>query len=306
MIPLCGIIKTSGHPSFRCSILESSNFTLRFTSRPAIFVFLIAAFIAAIPTGAQEPEFKVSTPEEIKEDFTNVPCEDKKRLDAVKSLFERAGIPSAEITIDKHKDVENLVWTRKGASSEKIVIGAHYDKIGDGCGALDNWTGIVTLSHLYRTLKDIPLKKTLVIVAFGKEEKGLIGSRAMANAIGKDQAAEYCAMINIDSLGLGPPQVADNMSTKKLAQFTENIAKEMKMPFGHASIEGADSDSSSFIAKNIPAVTVHGMNNDWPALLHSRNDQASKVNPISVYLGYRLTLMMVVTLDQSPCAAYKE
>src|SRR3712207_7015935 len=49
---------------------------------------------------------------------------------------------------------------------------------------------IVALSHLYRTLKDVPLKKTLVFVAFGKEEKGLVGSRAMTDAIGKEQRSE--------------------------------------------------------------------------------------------------------------------
>lgn len=274
---------------------------MRLTSRLAVLIF----FIAAIPVGAQESGFKVSTPEQIEEDFKTVPCEDNKRLEAVKSLFERAGVPSSEITIDKYKDVENFVWIKKGESSEKIVIGAHYDKVADGCGALDNWTGVVTLSHLYRTLKEMPLKKTVVIVAFGREEKGLIGSRAMAKAIDKDQAAEYCAMINIDSLGLSAPQVADNMSSKKLAQFTEDLAKEIKMPFARASIPGADSDSSSFIEKKIPAVTIHGMSNEWPKLLHSSNDQASKVNSTSVYLGYRLVLAMVVSLDQSPCAAYK-
>jgi hypothetical protein len=274
---------------------------MRLTSLLIALVFLIVA----IPTGAQNPSFKVSSTEEIKADFSAVPCEDKKRLDAVKSLFERAGVPPSEVTLDQHKDVENFIVTRKGESTEKIVVGAHYDKVADGCGAVDNWTGIVTLAHLYRTLKDIPLKKTLILVAFGKEEKGLIGSRAMTKAITKDQAAEYCAMINIDSLGLSPPQVADNMSSSKLADFTEKLAKEMKVPFARARIEGANSDSSSFVDKKIPAVTIHGMNNDWPRILHSGNDQVSKVNPASVYLGYRLTLAMIVRLDESPCAAYK-
>lgn len=274
---------------------------MRLTSRLAAILLLIVA----ISVDAQQPGFKVSSLEQIKEDFTTVPCEDKKRLEAVKSLFERAGMPSSEIIIEEYKGVQNIVWTKKGESTEKIVIGAHYDKVDDGCGALDNWTGVVTLSHLYRTLKDIPTKKTLVIVAFGKEEQGLVGSRAMAKAISKEQAAEYCAMINLDSLGLSMPQVADNMSSKKLAQFTENLAKEMKLQFARASIPGADSDSTAFIEKKIPAVTIHGMNNDWPKILHSGNDQASKINPLSVYLAYRLTLAMVVSLDRSPCDAYR-
>jgi Zn-dependent M28 family amino/carboxypeptidase len=220
-------------------------------------------------------------------------------------LFEREGAPAADVTIDQLKDVENFVLTKKGESAEKIVIGAHYDKVSHGCGAVDNWTGVVTLAHLYRTLKDVPLKKTLIIVAFGKEEKGLVGSRAMTKTITKEQATEYCAMINIDSLGLAPPQVANNMSSKKLGQFTEDLAKEMKMPFSRARIEGANSDSTSFVEKNIPAVTLHGMSNEWSNVLHTGNDQVSKVNPMSVYLAYRLALAMVARLDQAPCAAYK-
>jgi hypothetical protein len=283
------------------NLLIGGSSTLRLTSPLASLVFLLAA----TSTIAQDSGVKVSSLEQIKEDFSAVPCDDKKRLEAVRSLFERAGVPSAEVTIDKYKDVENVVFVKKGESSEKIVVGAHYDKVADGCGAVDNWTGVVTLSHLYRTLKDVSLKKTLVIVAFGKEEKGLIGSRAMTNAISKDQVAEYCAMVNIDSLGLAPPQVADNMSSRKLGQFTEDLAKEMKMPFARANIEGANSDSSEFVKKKIPAVTIHGLNNKWATILHSGNDQVSKVNPMSVYLGYRLVLAMVVRLDQSACTAYK-
>lgn len=79
----------------------------------------------------------------------------------------------------------------------------------------------------------------------------------------------------------------------------------MKIPFGHASIEGADADSSSFIAKRIPALTLHGLNNEWTSILHSRNDQSSKVNPNSVYLGYRLILALVIRLDSSPCGEYR-
>ena len=258
-----------------------------------------------VSTGAQNSSIQLSTPEQFKDDFVSVPCKNEERLAGVRSLFERAGASPADITVDRYKNVENVVVIKKGASSQKIVIGAHYDKTSMGCGAVDNWTGIVTLAHLYGTLKDVLLKKTLIFVAFGKEEPGLIGSRAMVNAIDDAQLAEYCAMINIDSLGLAAPQVGDNMSSKKLGQFAGELATQMKMPFGHASIYGADSDSSSFLAKKIPAVTIHGMTSEWRTILHSSKDQASRVNHVSVYLGYRLVLSMVAGLDQSDCAAYR-
>ena len=273
---------------------------------PASAFLALLLFPSSPPVVAQDAPSGVSTPEDMAKDLAAVPCDDKDRLAAVRALYERAGATAPDITMDQHDNVENLVVTRKGASPETIVIGAHYDKTAEGCGAIDNWTGQVALTHLYRTLKDIPLKKTLVFVAFGREEKGLIGSKAMTRDLDTTEAAGTCAMINIDSLGLGPPQVADNMSSKKLAQFTGALAKEMEIPFAHASIGRADSDSSAFVAKKIPAVTIHGLNDDWREILHSGHDQPAKVNPGSVYLGYRLALGMVVRLDQADCDAYRQ
>lgn len=272
----------------------------------AMLVLLAPLLLQASPPAfAQDAASKISGIEQIAEDFAAVPCDDSERLAGVKALFARAGATPSDLTMDQHRDVANLVVVKQGESSGKIVIGAHYDKVANGCGAIDNWTGVVAMSHLYRTLRDMPLKKTLVFVAFGKEEKGLIGSRAMAKAIGKEQVAEYCAMVNIDSLGLGPPQVADNMSSKKLEQLAADLAKDMDMPFAHARIRGGDSDSSSFVAKKIPALTIHGMNKRWSTILHTNKDQASNVNSTSVYLGYRLALAMIVRLDGLPCDAFK-
>ncbi|MEG2941811.1 MAG: M20/M25/M40 family metallo-hydrolase [Thermomonas sp.] len=273
---------------------------------PASALSTLLLFQSSVPAVAQQTPSTLSTPEELAGEFAAVPCEDADRLAAVRALYERMGAPAADISLDQHGHVDNLVVVKKGKSAEKIVIGAHYDKTASGCGAIDNWTGQVALTHLYKTLRDVPLNKTLVFVAFGREEKGLIGSRAMTRNIDDDAVAGYCAMINIDSLGLGPPQVADNMSSKKLARFAGELAKEMEIPFAHASIGRANSDSSSFVAKKIPAVTIHGLNNDWHAILHSRYDQADKVNAASVYLGYRLALGMIVRLDAAACDAYRQ
>lgn len=260
---------------------------------------------APISLSAQQNGLKISTTEQIKAEFESVPCRNEDRLGAAKALFEKMGAPATNISIDKYKNIENLVIRIQGNSQEKIIVGAHYDKVSDGCGAIDNWSGIVTLAHLYRSLKDVPLKKTILFVAFGKEEQGLAGSRAMVNAITKDQLAQYCEMINIESFGLAAPQVADNMSSKKLGQLAAELAKEMKIPFGHATIEGAEADSNSFIARKIPALTLHGLSNEWASIIHSRNDQSSKINPNSIYLGYRLVLVLLIRLDSSACGEYR-
>jgi len=274
-----------------------------------LFCFVLVFYSSAFTQGSDDtPGLRISTPEEIKSEFDSVPCKNGDRLKSVKALFEKMGAKPEEIAVEKVKGIENVVIRKAAAngSTEKIVIGAHYDKTSDGCGALDNWTGIVTVAHIYRAVKDLPLKKNIIFVAFGQEEKGLLGSSAMAGEIKKEQVAEYCAMINIDSLGLGIPQVADNMSNKKLIDFTENLAKDMKAPFAHGPIAGGDSDSTSFNRKKIPALTIHAMTNGWQKILHSSNDNPSKVNHESVYLGYRLALALLVRIDEADCQAFRE
>jgi len=273
--------------------------------RKALLCFGLLLFCAPMVWGARQTANGLSTPEQFKDDFQNVLCKDKERLGAVKILFEKMGAEASDITVEKKRGVENVVIRKPGTAEGIIVVGAHYDKAGDGCGAVDNWTGIVAIAHVYRSLKKMSLNKTVLFMAFGAEEMGLVGSRGMASAINKEEVSRYCAMINIDSLGLSVPQAADNMSTPKLLGLAEELAKEMKMPFGHSAIDGANSDSSAFIERKIPAITIHGMTDDWRKILHSINDQASKVNPTSVYLGYRLVLALVSRLDTVACDAYR-
>lgn len=269
-------------------------------------IFALLAFLSSsVASSAQSAGISISTAEQLKAEFDAVPCRNEDRLDATRALFEKMGAPASDISIDKYKNVENLVVSIKGASQEKIVIGAHYDKATAGCGVIDNWTGVVAMAHLYKSLKNVPLKKTILFVAFGKEENGLAGSRAMVKALGKEQLTQYCEMINIDSLGLAAPQVAESMSSKKLSELTASLAEEMKIPFGRASLKDYVSDSTSFIEKKIPALTIHGLTIEGLSIINSRDDQLSKLHPVSVYLGYRLALALVVRLDGSACGEYR-
>ncbi len=254
------------------------------------------------------PGPRMSTPEEIKSEFDTVPCKNSDRLKSVKALFEKMGAKPEEIGVEKARGVENVVIRKApvNGSMEKIVIGAHFDKTPDGCGAIDNWTGVVTMAHIYRAVKDLPLKKNVIFVAFGEEEKGLFGSSGMVGGIKKEQVAEYCAMINIDTLGMGVPATLDNVSSKTLIDYTVALAKEMNVPFGHYRLDGASSDSASFIKKKIPAVTIHSIIGDWRKILHSSNDQPSKINHESVYAGYRVALALLMRVDEADCQAFRE
>jgi Iap family predicted aminopeptidase len=97
--------------------------------------------------------------------------------------------------------------------------------------------------------------------------------------------------------------VLENISSKTLVKRVADLAQRMKIPFATATVSVAQSDSVSFIEKKVPAVTIHALSDDWRRVLHTGNDQVTKVNPISVYLAFRLSLALVIELDGLPCEA---
>jgi Iap family predicted aminopeptidase len=259
------------------------------------------------PRGLPEQSTKLATSGEFSDLFKSVPCKDGDRLKSAQELLRKMGAPADAIQVQHYKTggVDDIVVVKPGETDERIVIGAHYDKVVWGCGAIDNWTGVATVALLYKTLKDRPFKKTLVFVLFGKEESGLVGSKAMVGALEQSQLNKYCAMVNIDSTGLASPQAPDNMSAKKLVDLAEIIAKNYKMPFSHPSIPGAGADSMPFNDRKIPAITLCGLTSDWRMILHHDADRASRLDPKLVWEGYLLALNLINNIDQRSCDNFR-
>lgn len=270
------------------------------------FCVVLSVSMVAVKVDAQKSGVVFATEEQISADLEKVPCKDKERLEAVKDLFRSAGAADTDLTVEKHDDVENLIVTKKGATTEKIVVGAHYDKTVDGCGAIDNWSGIVVLANIYRTIKDLKTQKTYIFAAFGEEEKGLVGSEAMAKEIPKEERVNYCAMVNFDSFGMAYPQALRNVSTDSLISLAEGVSNEMKIPFGKAAVELARSDSASFRSRKIPAITLHGLGSKWQDYLHTSSDKMKNLNKQSVYIGYRHGLVVLAKIDAQACSAFRK
>ena len=81
-------------------------------------------------------------------------------------------------------------------SSERLVIGGHYDAFYTG--ANDNAAACVILLNLIDDLKNI--NKSIDYVFFDKEEQGGIGSREYIENVGKNNIK---GMINLDMCGMG-------------------------------------------------------------------------------------------------------
>lgn len=248
----------------------------------------------------------ISSEDDIKTDMSSVPCKNADRQAGVRALFLKAGANEEQITVQKTGKTDNIVVTKLGKSKETVIVGAHYDKTDQGCGAIDNWSGVVVLANLFRTIKSLITEKTFVFAAFDREEEGLIGSDAMADGIPKEEREKVCAMVNFDSFGFGFPQALRNVSDDSLIKLAETVSKEMKIPFGSAGIDIASSDSASFRAKKIPSISLHGLNNRWMAYLHSSADKLSSVNMQSVFTGYRHALVLLSKIENTPCASFRK
>lgn len=281
---------------YRSLVASASAFLL-------FFVVNNSAQPTASPAQPKPP--RVSTEEELKEDLAAGPCKNDERTEAVRKLFMKMGVPESEISSEKVKDIQNVMVTKKGKTNETIVIGAHYDKVNSGCGIVDNWSGVVILAHLMRTLRDAETQKTYVFAAFDREEEGMKGSAAMVKAIPKEARPNYCSMVNLDSFGLGYMVILANASSPSMIKFATDLGTELKTPVTPLSISGASSDSASFKGSDIPAITLSALSDRWVEVMHSQNDKMENVIPGSIRIGYRFSLEYISRIDAGGCTMFR-
>lgn len=87
------------------------------------------------------------------------------------------------------------------SAKRTIMLGAHYDKVQVGKGAVDNASGSIAVIELLRAFKANPLKNTTLKVAFWDwEEIGLVGSREFVKANDGKLPTVY---VNFDVYGFG-------------------------------------------------------------------------------------------------------
>jgi Zn-dependent M28 family amino/carboxypeptidase len=270
-------------------------------------VFSVLAFLVMLAgaTTFHAQSVPIASEADLKAALERAPCKDEERQAGVTEMFASVGAAPDAIVTQKLGKIENVIITKPGKTKETVIVGAHFDKTNEGCGVIDNWTGIVILAKLYKTIMALDTQKTFVFAAFAKEEKGLLGSSAMADKIPKEERANVCAMVNFDSFGFTYPQALGNVSDSSLVKLAQSISKDMKLPFASAEISNASSDSASFRAKKIPSISLHGLDGRWQNYLHSNSDKLSNVNMQSVYVAYRHGLIMLSKIENSPCNTFR-
>jgi len=232
--------------------------------------------------------------------------------DGSHSPIDLGGEVALAVTIE-----ENRPWTSNvggllpGAGSladDFIVVGAHFDHVGYGnfgsragaagrgvlhAGADDNASGtaalLVTAQHMADRYAEIAEqdeangaetpRRSIIFVAFGAEEMGLLGAAHMAANLGMERD-RIAGMVNLDMIGRLRNSELEAYGVGTSESWEEIITAANDGPnlnINMVSAPGGRSDHANFTRRQIPAVHFFtGLHDDY----HAPADTADRINMV--------------------------
>jgi Peptidase family M28 len=231
--------------------------------------------------------------------------DNRQREATLKKMFGEAGCDDQHLSEQpaRGSKVPNVICSLPGTSDKVIVIGAHFDRVPEGDGVVDNWSGASLLPSLYEALKGEARTHTYLFIGFTDEERGLVGSRDYVKQMSRSEVTATEAMINLETLGLGTTQVWLSHSDKRLANMLLYTANQLHLPVAGVNLEriGASSDSEEFAKRKIPRITIHSFTQEAFAsrIIHSPKDKLSPMHLDDYYQTYRLVAAYAAGLDHA-------
>jgi hypothetical protein len=177
-----------------------------------------------------------------------------------------------------------LIGNDEKLKDEFVVIGGHYDTTANAPGKInngadDNASGTSMVIELFEKFAFTNNhKRTLVFMAFGGEELGLLGSKHFVNNPTIDLDKVHL-MVNLDMIGrmednndqLGGAATAENFSSRLPPFLMEENVNVIELGKGIFS----RSDHYNFYKKDIPVLFFFtGVHDDY----HKPSDDADKIN----------------------------
>jgi Iap family predicted aminopeptidase len=248
-------------------------------------------------------QFRLATPEVIQTRLKSFSTKNNAREVLIRNWLAEAGCQESNLSEQslEQKLPPNVICVVPGQTQETIVVGAHTDHVDAfGDGVVDNWTGASLLPSLLYSLTGQPRHHTFIFVGFSAEEKGLVGSAFYAGHLTDEQRKRMAAMVNLDSLGLGPTEVWATHADKGLVNSLGVIAAASKLPVSVMNVDNVGSaDSESFVRYQIPRITLHSVTQETLPVLHSPRDKLNAIKVNDYYDSYHLIAAYLAYLDSA-------
>ena len=226
-----------------------------------------------------------------------------------------------EIELNFEKEIistQNVVGIIEGSDenlkNDFIVIGAHYDHVGLGYygamnrsdtgkihnGADDNASGTSALIELAEAFSIEKPKRSLIFIAFGAEENGLLGSRFYVHFQPIKPLERTIAMFNFDMIGRNEQQIlwiGGVFFSKDLVKIIEEVNDSTKFELLYnTGLLNFASDQAPFLRKNIPsAFFFTGLHDDY----HTPSDDYDKIDYDKLERVTKLGFLSILKLANS-------
>ncbi|TCC99894.1 M20/M25/M40 family metallo-hydrolase [Pedobacter psychroterrae] len=196
---------------------------------------------------------------------------------------------------DSIRPARNVIGFLDNNASKTIIIGAHYDHLGEGKqgsslandsygiihnGADDNASGVAGLLELARIYSQNKVKEPVnfLFIAFGAEELGLVGSRYFVQHPTYDLNKIHW-MLNMDMIGRLNKETGVSIIGFGTSPAFETIFKGInpqRFVKFYTGYEGrGGSDQTSFYEKDVPVLFFHtGGHPDY----HKPTDDADRID----------------------------
>jgi len=174
---------------------------------------------------------------------------------------------------------------------EIVVIGAHFDHVGRRPGGIvfhgadDNASGTAAIVEIAEAFADLdpPPARTILIVGFAAEEKGILGSRYFVDHPPYPEDARTIAMINCDMVGRNDPDrilLSGAASSPELHAAALEAATHVGLRVDRAIRPFlADSDQKPFYDQGIPVCFFFsGLHEDY----HQPTDTVDRVDATKI------------------------
>jgi len=235
--------------------------------------------------------------------------------DWVARQFDEAGLEVTRQALNNGAD--NVIGIRRG-DDMAVIVTAHYDHLGEDeagtvfPGADDNASGVAAMLAIMRSTADLDGGHTVIFIAFGAEEDGLIGSNIYVH----DPIwplARTLVMINFDMvgrnlfelLGDGRPSsvgVVGLEASELHREVTERAAKAEAMALLSGSAKlvarfGFDGRTDDWWFRQEGVKTIHfstGLHRDY----HKATDTPDRLRPAQMQRIARVATRIVVELAE--------